>query len=701
MKSLLGVLLLGLLFVGIQRLPEGESRHSADTGRLEPYQTPPNPAGFHLLRLAKSTHRTAVLFIPGHRGHANQVLPLAEQINEVDVYVTDFNEAPTALSPDLLGLEAAFIRASLSLLLSQYQGQVALVAHSMGGVAASLALTDLNPAPQLFLSLSCPLEQHPLGVNTNYIHIYNRIHAYWKQKPVPFLAVSGGIGDLLVPAPLASLSELPGRLLYTSQLEGGLATDHLAVLWSPRVLFVLRNSIYEHLLGTENSPPGTAETALLAAEVQCQLGEWPEGVRENMPVSGLSVLPGLYEHVGNETEVLVIGGKLDFIRKRISGMAQICAGQRAIFGSEVVSVFKIAQFDLIRAESPIFLQEIHSIRAYPSLFFLLFTSQTYESEFRATKLDIFGVFSARFPAKIHFSAPTFLLVRCNSQYLFYPPVQEVTLWLREDCGKALNLFVFTEKDVILSISVTVDVLGVVLLRWVDLRLALCTYGAARVLGTSYSLWAGLGVVWLAGDLLRSVGFLTFDHIHRQFLTLGVLDLVFLAAVAELIDTLIAFLARIFTVIQAKIAVYLPNLEFSRRFLLISSIISMIFPWMAVLSVVLVSFHCFISNQRALLRLCWLHLLLDFPQILAWTLYYLPPWRLFDLSLSLSLFSLHLTLSCLLSLRKADNIQGFLTATGLYLALCCYDLLYRVSAAVFVCEVGICLVVLCRPKRSLS
>ena len=106
MRSLLGVVLLGLLFVALQRLPEGESRRSPDIGLLAPYQTPTNPAGFQLLRLVKSTHTAAILFIPGHRGHANQVLPLAEQIYEVDVYVTDFNEAPSALSPALLWLEA-------------------------------------------------------------------------------------------------------------------------------------------------------------------------------------------------------------------------------------------------------------------------------------------------------------------------------------------------------------------------------------------------------------------------------------------------------------------------------------------------------------------------------------------------------------------------------------------------------------------
>ena len=245
-------------------------------------------------------------------------------------------------------------------------------------------------------------------------------------------------------------------------------------------------------------------------------------------------------------------------------------------------------------------------------------------------------------------------------------------------------------------------MGGILLRWVDLRLVLCTYGAARVLlGTCQRLWTVLGVVWLAGGLLKGMGFLAYDHIHTQLLALGVLDLVFLAAVAESIAALMAFLARICRLMQGQIVVYLPAVRFSRRFVLVSSLVSVLFPWTAVLSVVLVSVHCVLPSQQALLKVCWLHLLLDFPQLLAWTLYYLPPWRLFDSSLFLSLSCLHLTLYCQLSLRKSDPSEGFVQGTGLYLALCGYDLLYRMATAVTVCEVGIWLVVLNRPKISLS
>lgn len=702
MKGLLGILLIGGLFVAIQRLPEGENRQNPDIGLFEPYQDIGNEAGFRLLHRANLPHKAAVLFVPGHRGHANQGLPLAEYLYEVDVYVTDFNEAPTALSTALLTLEAAFIRECLLLLIEQYHGNVAIVGHSMGGVAASLALMDLNPHIQLFLALSSPIEQHPLSTSLACIPIYAQIHAYWKHSPIHYFSLSGGIRDLLIPAPLASLSELPGQMVYTSQLDGGLAADHIAVLWAPRVLSVLRNMIYEYLLGAVHVQPQALQLALFTAEVDCQLGNWPLDSRENTITEGIWRESGLYEYRGEEMEVVAIGKSVELLRKRTSGMAEICAGQMVSLGSEPISVFALRSFDLIRAYDSVFLQRINTIQANPSFLSIFFSSQTYESEYRGTKISINSVFSSRFPAKIHLSSASFLLVRCNSQYLLYPSITDTTLWLREDCTNALSLFIISEQDTLLSVTIGIDVWGAVLLRWVDLRIVLFTYGiAGTLLGDNRVVWMALVGVWVTGGLLRRLGFLMIDHIDAQYMTLGVLDLLFIGAITKLFTAIIALLCRIFIAIQSRIGNYIPSLSFSRKFVLISGFVSILFPWSTVFSLIIVSFHCNHTNQRAFLQVCCAHLLLDLPQLLAWSLYYLPPWYLFDFSLCFSLFCLHISLYSLLFSRQSDPISGYQQVAGLYISLCCYDLLYRVSTALTICEVATWLSVLYRPKVSLS
>ena len=700
MKGLLGIVLIAGLWVAIQRLPEGENRQKPDIGLFEAYQDIGNEAGFRLLRLVKMPNKAAVLFVPGHRGHANQGLPLAEYLYEVDVYVTDFNEAPTALSTALLTLEAAFIRECLLLLIEQYHGNVAIVGHSMGGVAASLALVDLHPHIQLFLALSSPLEQHPLSTSLACIPIYAQIHAYWKHSPVPYFSLSGGIRDLLIPAPLTSLSELPGQMVYTSQLDGGLAADHIAVLWAPRVLSVLRNMVYEYLLGAAHVQPQALQIALFTAEVDCQLGNWPLDSRENAAIEGIWRESGLYEYLGEETEVVAIGKSVELLSKRTSGMAEICAGQMVLLGSEPVSVFALRSFDLIRAYDSVFLQRINRIQANPSFLSIFFSSETYESEARGTKISINSVFSSRFPVKVHLSSPSFLLVRCNSQYLLYPSITDTTLWLREDCTDALSLFLLSEQDTLLSVTIAIDVWGAVLLRWVDLRIVLFTYGiAGTLLGDDRVMWLALVGVWATGGLLRRLGFLMLDHIDAQYMTLGVLDLLFIGVLTQLFTAVIAAFSRVFIAVQSRIRNYLPSLSFSRRFVLISSFVSILFPWSAVFSLIIVSFHCNHTNQRAFLQVCCVHLLLDLPQLLAWTLYYLPPWYLFDLSLCFSLFCLHISLYSLLFPCKSAPIPGYEQATGVYTALCCYDLLYRVSTALTICEVATWLSL--RPKVSLS
>jgi alpha-beta hydrolase superfamily lysophospholipase len=87
-----------------------------------------------------------------------------------------------------------------------YPGQrIGIIAHSMGGVVASLALTlapDIVDSIFALIALSTPFEGHPVNSHIGFPVIYKTIHNFWKSEEankIFTLSITGGVRDIMVP----------------------------------------------------------------------------------------------------------------------------------------------------------------------------------------------------------------------------------------------------------------------------------------------------------------------------------------------------------------------------------------------------------------------------------------------------------------------------------------------------------------------
>lgn len=697
---LLAFVLIFLLYFSYSQLPPSPHRVIPDSGAFTPSPTSPNLGNFRLLQLIRAQSSSAVLFIPGHRGEPGQSLPLSLQLPTVDVYAVDFNKAPTAFSTAVLMLETKFVEECLEMMMRKYRGKVVVVGHSMGGVVAALAISHLpHPNLKLLLCLSSPLHLHPLNIDLQNISIYAQIHTFWKYSSIPFLSISGGIRDLMVPAALTTIEELPNKRLFTSQLmeNNEFAIDHLAILWSETVLKIVKNAINSYLFSeTQYKITKSNEISLGNLDFDCCLDLMPSETPQNFDITRENTPKGLFLYTGNAVEVVVIGGNVEVLRERNSKMVDLCSGRSVWVGEKEVTVLKLMSMDLIRAYNEVIIQKVEEIHENPGFLTIFFGHKTYKTNSRALKMDLGSSFSSHYPLKLHFSSAAHLTAHCGSQD-FFSLGTDTILWFQGDCtDPGLQLFLLPVSASELTVTVTIDLLGSILLHFVDFRLMLGTWTVAAVMLDGKEGWSGaaVGVVWMCGAVLRRIGMGMVDHVHAQGLNLGVVDVLFLCVTAR-------FLAWLFTTslhffrFSGKFT-SLPLYPTCRRLILLSCFLSLFCPCISLLPLLLTSFYPTIS--RRLLSLCWIHWFFDLPELISWCLFPLPATH--NLPLSCSLVFLHFTLFALFT-TNSDFPVTSTHITGLYILIFTYDLLYRAKFAILLCEIYLFFAIYFQPKVSLN
>lgn len=236
---------------GQVELPAGKSSGDAEIDEQKEYSDAP----FRLLRVEPddaprsklggeppSEPSVPVLFVHGHRGSFNQANALAvaaawrkallpEASVALRVYTIDFAGASSAFHPGLLRAQAAFIGRSIEALATLHnacmpvptateeatiatprfrdadctRAPVIVLAHSMGGVAARLALADLPadghalaPRVPLLVTLNSPLADHPFDIEAGMHGIYEQLHSHQSGSQPLLLSVHSGHRDFTV-----------------------------------------------------------------------------------------------------------------------------------------------------------------------------------------------------------------------------------------------------------------------------------------------------------------------------------------------------------------------------------------------------------------------------------------------------------------------------------------------------------------------
>nr|XP_019009694.1 uncharacterized protein I206_05254 [Kwoniella pini CBS 10737]OCF48475.1 hypothetical protein I206_05254 [Kwoniella pini CBS 10737] len=216
-----------------------------------------------------------VLFIPGNAGSYQQVRSIASAASrqyadgktmtgqsrmdrKLDFFTIDFNEEFSAFSARTLSEQANFVRHAIERILleylhmspSQQPSQVALLAHSMGGIAARLAVIDPDVAPKvdIILTMSTPHTIPPLTIEHEMESIYTKI-----AKPSQTLLISlcGGVSDTQVVSDSCALSSTLGSgdngfAVYTTGIPTvWTGIDHQAMVWCHQLRWLIAESLIQ------------------------------------------------------------------------------------------------------------------------------------------------------------------------------------------------------------------------------------------------------------------------------------------------------------------------------------------------------------------------------------------------------------------------------------------------------------------------
>ncbi|WWC64172.1 uncharacterized protein I303_106780 [Kwoniella dejecticola CBS 10117] len=214
-----------------------------------------------------------VLFIPGNAGSYQQVRSIASAASrqhtvqqdwkgpdgggrQLDFFSVDFNEEFSAFSARTLHDQANYIKSAIDrifreydhLPLSQRPSQVILLAHSMGGIAARLAISDEEIAAKVdvLLTMSTPHTIPPLTIERDMDAIYSKI-----AKPAHPLHISlcGGVSDTQVVSDSCALppnivSADDGFAVFTTGVPAAwTGVDHQAIVWCHQVRWLIAKSL--------------------------------------------------------------------------------------------------------------------------------------------------------------------------------------------------------------------------------------------------------------------------------------------------------------------------------------------------------------------------------------------------------------------------------------------------------------------------
>nr|XP_019047771.1 hypothetical protein I302_04388 [Kwoniella bestiolae CBS 10118]OCF26701.1 hypothetical protein I302_04388 [Kwoniella bestiolae CBS 10118] len=221
-----------------------------------------------------------VVFIPGNAGSYQQVRSIASSaarqyqegssgeqgIRRLDFFTIDFNEDFSAFSGRTLSTQAEFIKHSVRRILDEYDHlpaveqprQVTLLAHSMGGIAARLAVAerDIGEMVDMIITMSTPHITPPLTIEWDMERIYRTI-----SHPVHPLLISlcGGISDTQVVSdscalPSSLVSESDGFATFTTGIPGAwTGVDHQAMVWCHQVRWLIAKALIETAAASNRS----------------------------------------------------------------------------------------------------------------------------------------------------------------------------------------------------------------------------------------------------------------------------------------------------------------------------------------------------------------------------------------------------------------------------------------------------------------
>lgn len=265
--------------------------------------------------LGKGNHGHPVLFIPGHDGNYMQARSLGafginltrnssfrgsvQKVKEVrnkllertmtrnatsiedfvyDVYTVDFNEEGGGLHGSMLFAQADYVARVLEKLAYACDHKVTVVAHSIGGLVARMAVlaanqksiaTSRRSVVENIITLATPHSSIPMAfepsVESFQQHLFE-LERNWNHEGYSIFSVSGGLRDEIIPPPSCDCDQMSNMNCHTFMAADVLpdreeikysglnvGVDHQAIVWCHGLLSVIREIIYTVSCSTSTS----------------------------------------------------------------------------------------------------------------------------------------------------------------------------------------------------------------------------------------------------------------------------------------------------------------------------------------------------------------------------------------------------------------------------------------------------------------
>lgn len=349
-----------------------------------------HPFGFLLkrLELSRPSHKPRLaLFVPGHKGNVKQAISMTRFFDkesvELEMYSVDFGEGAVAVSGELARAEADFVSQCIQYLARERKGPITIIAHSMGGVVASLALAmPSTPTHRVseVIALSTPFGSPPVATSLSLAEVYLDMHEFWtseRAKSLFLLSFAGGIRDLTVPSPSASSSLLHAphslHFLTTQMQDLHLELDHLAPVWGYEFFTQLTKAL--RIIVKDKGPRRTKE--LVTEQLQNSLGKvfYAQAVYEVLPTA-LKAMETL--DIGSQPETVLQPG----YRYRLQSFPAL-----VLTASQLPSMYALLDGDMAQVLPCVSLIEGQTLAFFPSTSPSVFLEGNGQLVQRITQID--------------------------------------------------------------------------------------------------------------------------------------------------------------------------------------------------------------------------------------------------------------------------------------------------------------------------
>ncbi|ORY29176.1 PGAP1-like protein-domain-containing protein [Naematelia encephala] len=217
-----------------------------------------------------------VLFVPGNAGSFQQVRSIASSasrqyhghpggraddmlgLEKLDFFTVDFREDLSALHAGTLREQASYLSNCVHRVLAAYSHlpaedqprRVSVLAHSMGGIVARLALAEQTTLPiDILVTLSSPHQLPPINLDREMDRIYQQIDSN-QPKEVALVSLCGGVSDTQIVSDACALPKSYPRELgfaiFTSGIPGAwTGVDHQAMVWCHQIRLMVARALLE------------------------------------------------------------------------------------------------------------------------------------------------------------------------------------------------------------------------------------------------------------------------------------------------------------------------------------------------------------------------------------------------------------------------------------------------------------------------